>query len=343
MATGRTRGKASLDTADSYSDIVHMTAREKSWLAGLAILSVLALVELFYIPGHSQLLQETNNVGHIPVFGILAVAMLHLVKLAAPSPWKQLPRAYGVAFVLAAVLGAGSELVQYFTPRDASFDDLVRDLVGAASFLALYAALRDPDLRQVRKTSNSLRNKLLLVTASLWLLGGWSFLLSATAWANRNISFPVICDFDSWLSTRSLDPIRASLELGVESDASGIPASGTRVHFEGKDWPGVRVTDVYPDWSHYDSLVLEVAVEGNQPLFLGLAVADQEHNQEYDDRFSTGFEVDPGQHRLAVSLAMVHRGPVHRTLDMSRLDDVRIFTDSSGAGQTVLLERLLLK
>lgn len=320
-----------------------MTVREKGWLTALVILAIMALVELFYIPGTNQLLLELNNAGHLPVFGILAVAMLHLVKLVRPALRQNPQRAYLMAFVFAVALGALSEGIQYYGPRDADPIDLARDVIGAASFLALYAALRDPDLFESRRSSGAFRNKLLLFTAVLWLLGGWSLLTWSAAFANRSRILPVLCDFSSSLSTRFLDPNEATLERGVVSLATGLESRGTRLHFEGAERPGVDLFDVYPDWTGHDSLVLEVTVEEDFGLMLGLAVYDRKNNEKPDDKFSTVFAVDPGRHRIAVSLGQIITGPRNRRLDLTLVDGVEIFTDSSGVGKSVLLERLLLK
>jgi VanZ family protein len=320
-----------------------MTTRERGWIAALVILAVLALVEWYYIPGHNRLLLELNNAGHLPVFGLLAIAVLHLIKALAPQLRQQPIRAYAWALALAALLGAASESVQYFTARDADLIDLLWDVLGAASFLALYAAVRDPDLLTIRTANLRLRGRLLALTGLLWLVGGWSLLIWSAAFAQRQLQFPVLCDFDSHLSTKFLSRNGVSLERGVTSDAPGFEIRGTRMHFKATDWPGVEVFDVYPDWHDRDSLVLELTVEGDDALRLGLAVYDQDHNHLLEDRFSRGFVVDPGRQHLAVSLGTVLLGPKHRHLDMSRLSGVMIFGDSTVAGKSVLLERLLLK
>jgi hypothetical protein len=216
-------------------------------------------------------------------------------------------------------------------------------VLGAASFLALYAAVRDPDLLTIRTANLRLRGRLLALTGLLWLVGGWSLLIWSAAFAQRQLQFPVLCDFDSYLSKNFISSNGDSMDRGVTRYAHGFEVRGTRMHFKATDWPGVEVFDVYPDWHDRDSLVLELTVEGDVALRLGLAVYDQDHNHLLEDRFSRGFVVDPGRQHLAVSLGTVLLGPKHRHLDMSRLSGVMIFGDSTVAGKSVLLERLLLK
>jgi len=320
-----------------------MTSREKGWVAALSVLAVLALIELFYIPGHNPWLEALNNAGHLPVFGLLAIAILHLVKLARPSLRARPALAYGIALALSAALGALSEGVQHFTPRDADITDLLRDVVGAASFLALYAAIRDRDLREARAQRPRLKPALLAVTGLLWLAGGWPLLVWTAAYVQRQLQLPVLCDFDSRLSTRFLEANGTQLEFGATSDITGVEARGTRMVFEASEWPVVEIIDVYPDWTEHDSLVLDLTVESDQPLVVALSAFDRDHNQTMEDRFTRGFTLDPGRQRLAVSLGHVIVGPRSRTMDVEHMEVVRIFSDSSAKGRSVLLERLYLK
>lgn len=328
-----------------------MTARESAWLYSLVILSVLALVELFYLGGHNPWLEAFNNAGHLLVFGLLAVALLHLLKLWRPSLRARPVQAYLITFLLAVALGAASEAVQYFTARDADLGDLVRDAVGAASFLALYAALRDSDLRAARDGNSRLKPALLVVTLLLWLAGGWTLLVWTTAYAKRFLQLPALCDFNSRLSMRFVEPNGVVLDYGATSDETGDVVRGTRMRFQERDWPdyeervwpGVELLDVYPNWTGHDSLVLELTVEGDRALLVALSAFDREHNNELADRFTRGYNLDPGRQRLAVSLGWIITGPVNRTLDMEHMKGMYIFSDSTAAGRSILLERLYLK
>ena len=73
------------------------------------------------------------------------------------------------------------------------------------------------------------------------------------------------------------------------------------------------------------------------------AAFDRDYNQTREDRFTRGFTLDPGRQRLAVSMGHVIVGPQSRTMDVQHMKGVRIFSDSSAKGKSVLLERLYLK
>jgi hypothetical protein len=181
------------------------------------------------------------------------------------------------------------------------------------------------------------------VTGLLWLAGGWSLLMWSAAYGYRWVRFPVICDFDSYLSTRFLEANGVELDGGAASDAAGFETRGTRMRFVARDWPGVEVFEVSPDWTDHDSLVLELTLEEDSSLLLGLSVHDRTHNQQLDDRFTQGFRVDPGRQRLAVALGHVIQGPKHRQINIAEIRGVRIFSDSTSVGRAVLLEQLFLK
>lgn len=320
-----------------------MTSREKGWLTALAVLAILALIELFYIPGHNPWLEALNNAGHLPVFGLLAIGLLHLVKLARPELRSQPVWTYGITLGLAAALGAVSELIQYFSPRDASWGDLGRDLLGAASFLALYAAVRDRDLKAQRVARPALKSRLLLVTGLLWLAGGWSLCMWSAAYIQRWVRYPVLCDFDSYLSTRFVAINGVTLEHGAETEAAGSTSRGTRMKYETTDWPGIEIVDVYPNWTGHDSLILDLTLDGDQPLIVALSAYDRDHDQTREDRFSMGRNMDPGRQRMAIALGRIAKGSGRRPMNMEHMEAVRIFGDSTVVGQSVMLERLYLK
>lgn len=331
-----------LDPKPPALDTPAMTSREKTWISVLAVIGILALVELFYIPGHNPWLEALNNAGHLPVFGLLAIAILHLVKIARPQRRAQPLRAYVMAALLAAGLGVLSEAIQYFTPRDADLEDLVRDVLGAVSFLALYAAVRDQDLKTQRANRPGLKRNLLFTTALLWLAGGWTLCMWSAAYVKQWVQFPVICDFDSYLSNRFVTSNGVTLRRD-EVEGVGGKVRGTRMTFGEGEWPGLEIVDVHSSWEGRDSLVLEVVVDGDQPVVLGLSAYDREHNHEYEDRFSFGLKLDPGMQRLAVSLGRIIAAPRGREMEIEHMKGVTIFSDSTSAGQSVLLERLYLK
>jgi len=322
-----------------------MTTRERIWLFGLAVLALLAFVEFAYVPGHNRLMGEINNAGHIPVFGLLAIALLHLLKLIRPAARQKLFQVYLKAFILTVILGAATEGYQYFGPRDADFADLIRDAIGAVSFLALYAAVRDRDLKEWRSRFPSRRLSLLGLTAVLWVLGGWGVTTWSVAFAHRNNSFPVVSDFSSTWSTKFLQPLDAHLDTDGRTPVApnGHYTAGTRLHFDSGSWPGLLLVDAYPDWREYDSLVLVSYLEEDRSLFLGFSIADRQHNQELEDRYTTAFGVAPGLNRNAISLNDVRFGPTERELDLEQVYAIRIFSTSEGIGRNVLLLKMWLK
>ena len=84
-------------------------------------------------------------------------------------------------------------------------------------------------------------------------------------------------------------------------------------------------------------------MEGDQPLLLALSVTDSDHDQTLEDRFTMGIQLDPGQQQVGAFLGAVYRAPKDRRMDMMHMKGVRIFSDSSSVGRSVLLERLELK
>jgi hypothetical protein len=312
----------------------------------LVIAVVLLLVQQVQIPGSSHLLRAINNAGHVPLFGIVSVALLYLVRWTWPrhSSW---PLVYYIAaFVLSVALGVASESLQYFGPRDADLGDLARDVVGAATFLALHATF-DRHLfgkhfdrrRTTRRWLRYLSVAILLVTLTPPVY--W-----AMATYERNRRFPVICAFDSMLLRAFVQTKDARL-VAVDGRFGAMPGMAPKrfrrlIFLEGT-YPGFSIEDIYQDWRGYDSLVLVFYAPESAPSRLGLRVDDRQHEGLYTDRFNTRVPVHPGVNRFAVPLADVRSAPRTRTMDLANIAAIHLFGDSTAVGREILMQEMRLE
>jgi hypothetical protein len=108
-------------------------------LYATAILVVLVLFARIEVPVQTgPLAKELFNFAHVPVFGVVAAALLGSCSAFFGS---RLTRAqqYLVAWVLAATLGAVSEGLQIYGDRDSDPWDFARNLAGSSSALLLLA------------------------------------------------------------------------------------------------------------------------------------------------------------------------------------------------------------
>src|SRR5512140_3594332 len=113
--------------------------RQVRLVAWAAVLAVLLLFMMFgRVPARTKFWESFFHAGHVPLFGLVAVSILGMLRergasLAAPGPW-------WAVFAVSVALGATTETLQVFQPgRDASVWHFLRNVAGAASFLLVLA------------------------------------------------------------------------------------------------------------------------------------------------------------------------------------------------------------
>ena len=301
---------------------------------------VLIIIDNVSVPGHGRLSRAINNAGHIPLFGFVALAMLAIIRSAWSKSQNHLLACYGLAFVAAGSLGAGTELMQYFGPRDADLWDLLRDLVGAFSFLAIFATYDRHQTKLPGMDSAKVRTALRWTGISLLTLGFSSVMLWSAAFFYRNTQMPVICNFDSYLHTRFVRLQNATLEPVSEIDGLG---EGAVLTLEMGKYPGLSLEDVYPDWTGYDSLIIEINSLSDSIIMVSLRIDDLHHDGAYEDRYTGRFELTPGANRIAISLFDVKHGPNQRLQDMQQIASMWIYGDTTSSGTKLLMQRISLK
>jgi len=156
--------------------------------------ALIALVLGVSLPSWPKILGVLNNAAHAPVFGVVALIILRLIR-----EWRRSVAArasdYALAFLVAVGVGGLVEVAQAFVGRDASFEDLGTDALGAGCALGLTAAF-DRQLWKARTRSTGRA-----AVAAVGLLAGLGALLpvgqAAIAYTDRAMAFPVVLRFSS--------------------------------------------------------------------------------------------------------------------------------------------------
>ena len=276
--------------------------------------------------------QVLLNSLHVPVFGLIAV-FIFLTGGSAST----LGRRAVTALIATAVLGTLSEAAQIFTSRDASWRDLVADCIGAISFLAIFLALRPAN-----KFSGIQRTMLLGVAV---LLLGWVLAPLATtgaAYIERISQFPTIVRFDSRFGR--LLARAQNIDYQIVSSTQGEPAHAL-ITLRDKPWPGVAFHDVWPDWSGFSTLIIELGVNGDSPLPINIRAHDEPHksSKKFTDRFNRSFTLDPGRQSLRIPLTDLVNAPHGRLMDLTEMSELIIFSDASNAGRSFKLYDIRLE
>jgi hypothetical protein len=265
------------------------------------------------------------DAGHSVLFAVLTWLALGLAFTLDPVPQHRTRRAVQVlgGMLLLAPL---SEVVQIVQPsRHPSLSDVWRDAAGASAVLLWWLAARRGPAHAVVTRRVALVQRVggvaLLAVAVLVPL-----VAITRVYNGRRNALPAILRLDDSYWERRLLRVRdARLTTAVGREGEGANAPAALLTLQPATYPGMALTEVYPDWSGYRRLVFEVDVRSGAPVALTLRVHDAEHRGDYDDRFNTEIKLSSGRQTIAIALEDVRRAPAHREMDMHRIRGVAMF------------------
>jgi hypothetical protein len=311
---------------------IRLLATPTLCLAAVATL-LIGLHETHLSP-HSLWAKTFLNSVHIFVFAIIAILLLNAITRL--SNLNSLST-FLLALCVSIALGAMSEAAQIDGPRDASFADFVFDSLGAAGALLIFAGLRPSIVpKQSGRIAAFVSGVVVLLIALVPLLT----ISSAYVW--RLAIKPSLISFESPFVNTFVRPQHA--KLSVKFDSSNDAKVG-QIELHRGAWPGLIIHDIWPDWTEYSKLVIEVSVPGTEALDIHVRVHDRLHTtgeQLYNDRFNKKWTLTAGAHELRIPLDSVRTAPLNREMDMSRIDGIVIFCTRKEAGRVFTLKRLYL-
>ena len=294
----------------------------------VALLVVVATLLFMRLPVPPTYMGRTiENAGHMPVFFLVTIGLLIVLRTDFRVEGVRL---YALAGLIGAGLGFLTEVIQRPLARDASWEDVFSDTVGALCALAMYA-LFDRRTRIPRATW-----LVALVTA----LGCVAFYVTplvrmTVAYVHRNGQFPILADFRS--------PIEPFWTVGYGTNRA-LKGDALEVEFVGGPWPGVSLHEPVPDWSAYETLLIDVENPDTMKLGLTVRIHDRGHWQNYSDRFNRHFELGAGERRtLRIDLRDVERAPKGRLMNMRQISNIALFRDSKEGARRVRIYTLRLE
>jgi VanZ family protein len=268
-----------------------------------------------------------ENAGHLPVFFLLTMGLLIVMRTDFKVEGARL---YALAGLMGVGLGFLSEVIQRPLSRDASWEDVFSDTVGAACALAVYALFD-------RRSSITRGTRVVALAVALGAIVFYvtPLVRMTVAYVHRNGQFPVLADFRS--------PIEPFWTVGYGTNRS-LVGDALAVEFVRGPWPGVSLHEPVPDWSGYQTLLIDV--ENPDPVKLGLTVRihDRGHWQNYSDRFNRHFELAAHERRtLRIDLREVARAPRGRVMNMSQVSNLALFRDAQDGARHLRIYTLRLE
>lgn len=267
------------------------------------------------------------HAGHVPLFGLVAVSVLGLLRsrgasLASPRPW-------WTAFAVAVALGATTEALQVFQPdRDASVWHFLRNVAGAASFLLVPATVGWTGGHGSLIRSAGRRALVALGVVAMLSASGFDLAATVTAYGERDLAFPTLFAADGSLWERTFVATHDSvLTPHAKPVGEAVPFDGplARLDLKPGTYPGLAFDEPYPDWIGARSLVLTFVSDLDAPLPLVIRIDDAQHDNRYADRFNRQVVIHPGVNRVVIPLDDVRRAPNRREMDMRHIRQIIVF------------------
>jgi hypothetical protein len=268
------------------------------------------------------------DLGHVALFGVTGLLMLRIVHVLRGRA-RRAGADFLIALLATAVLSLVSEAAQVLQPgRHASIGDAVSNLTGAVCFIAIAASLR-PEVWKGLGRDGPVAARLVL-TGAVLALALAALPLAGAAWSYgmRAAAFPMLADLTKSWQRPFLGVGRSELARVAAPVAwSGMAGSQVaRLTFLDAPWPGFTLREPYPDWSGYEALRFQVWSELETPVEIVLRVDDTHRRRAHQDRFNGSFIVTPGFNDFAVPLSTIARGPRGRTLDLSDIRQIVLFS-----------------
>lgn len=295
------------------------------------------------IAGDGRWTNEVLTAGHGIAFGVTALLAVYALSMGRVTrPWPLIVQ-YGTVFVLMALLGLGTEVMQIWLPRDANLEDLRTDLLGAWIGLATFAVF-DSRLRTLGRIGLSSSGLIPFFILAVPLV------TCIHAYARRQAAFPVLADYrlsfdDYFLQAQGTS--RAH-DLMPEAWAGFSGEQAMRISFGTAAWPGLHFAEPAPDWRGYETLSIDVTNPNPAALPLSIRIHDRAHNNQYSDRFNTQIDLEPlARSVVRLPIMEISRAPRSRALDIDEISGLILFVRGDAGperiGDGLLVSRIWLE
>lgn len=292
---------------------------------GLAV----ALAMLFPVPRASREANAVMDLGHVALFGVLALAAAALVERAG----FRRGTAQLVGWTVVTGFGGLMELAQATVGRHPSWQDLWADALGAGAFLwasSLAGWLPGP-ARRVGWLGVAI---LIAAAAALPTAVLWDAVVQRRQW-------PVQADFEQPLEITRWEFINCRAARSTTRARHG--GGALRLEFGTAKYSAASFIWPLADWSAYREFVLELWLDPGEPISLYVKVEDLEHNGRMQDRYERPHLLTPGWNRVVIALDDLARAPRDRQLDLRGIMRWQIYTAALAEPRVVYLDVVRLE
>lgn len=267
--------------------------------------------------------------------------MINIIKRRHSTSWQP----YLITFLICALLGFLSEVMQISGSRDADFWDIVRDIVGIIFFLGISFSYGKNNAITGLKNGRTYRAMIFAGVTLILILGLIPLITTGVAYLHRNHAFPVIAKFDNlWeLTFMRFSNLTLEIEnLPIENISDPINKAG-KMTFYPADFSEFKIIEPIPDWQAYKQLAIEFYSTLATQLELHIKIEDKSHNGDFNDRFNQRFFIDSGYNKIAIPIVQIEKGPEFRLIDLEKINSIALFTIGTQERFSIFINSIYLE
>lgn len=222
---------------------------------------------------------------------------------------------------LALIFGAIVEVIQdKWFGRTAALDDVIKNMIGCALSLALFA----PKRLSVKRFPRHLLQLLILFL----VLG--EFLPLAQAVTDELIAgqqFPVLATFETPFEITRWEEGNSKIAIDHHQKSQG--KASLRIDLNQKGYSGASLEFFPRDWRNFSTISFMLFNPWKKILPMACRINDFDHNRNgyhRDDRFGQKITLKPGWNRIEIPLEVVKKAPARRNMNMAEIEAFTVFS-----------------
>ena len=301
--------------------------------AGLAIYLVIFVYGFLFLHQtgvNNRILNEVWDLSHIIAYAIL---LMFVIRLSRTYASLTLILQFILAAAFAFVLGMLIEFLQLYTGRTYSLHDVLLNVVGAVTAVALLS----PKIKTISRLTARLIQLAVILVLMLVLKNTIIFSYDNYL-AHRE--FPVLFDLSGpfELTRWRGQMVRYDedvYEAGKVLRAEFLPARYATLIF-----------DYFPrDWTGFKQIDMVIFNPEQTDLKLYIRIHDLEHHEgisPYSDRYNSKLILKPGWNTSSILLEDVRLSPRKRQMDMRHIHQLMLYFPNLEAEKTLLIRQIRL-
>ena len=297
----------------------------------LVFLLLITGIMLFFLgiehrPGNG--VRQLYGFAHLALFAFMAWILSTLPVIARRRFLFQCFLIMSLVFLVGAII----EVIQPYFDRSGSWRDLGIDLLGGLFGLMFFAPAR-----RALSRKGLVFAQITVIAIAMIVFYAPVITLSDIWRASRQ--FPVLSDFETRFEARRWSSGEIDRTIARHGRASLRVSMGT------EKYAGTSLKRSFGDWQGYSTFAFSLYDPDPDPLRITVSIRDEEHfhrGGEYHDRFNRTFLMEQGWNDVYIPVSDIERAPSARTLDLSRLTEVVIFTVDPPAPRAMYLDYIRL-